>query len=87
MEFQKRVNDIEKVIDSQWKANHHYQEIKKINDSKKKHFNKMYNIQDKETRKEEILKTNSVEERVKRLEENMKSASMNELFRGKNRFR
>ncbi len=87
MEFQKRTNDIEKVFDQRWKANHNYDEIQKKMEQRQQHFNKMYHIRDKNERKKEILEANSVNGQIKRLEENMRAASGNELFRNRNSFR
>ncbi len=87
MEFQKRIRDVSEVVDSQWKANHNYQEIKKYNDGRKAHFNKMYNIRDKEDMKKEILEANSATGQIKRLQENMNASRGNDLFRNRNNFR
>ncbi len=87
MEIQKRVSDLSKVVDRQWQANHNYKEIKKYNDGRREHFNKMYNIHEKEDRRKEILEANSAEGRVKRLQENMNALQGNELFRNRNNFR
>ena len=87
MEFKRRVNDVSQVFDSQWNVNHNYQGQKQFLDARKKHFDRMHNIVDKEERKKEILQANSVEGRVRRLEENMKAASGNELLRNRNNFR
>ena len=87
MEIKKRVNDVNQVFDSQWKVNHNYQEQKQFLDTRKKHFDRMHNIVDKEERKKEILKANSVSGRIQRLEENMKAASGNELLKNRNSFR
>ncbi len=87
MEFQKRIRDVSEVVDSQWKANHNYQEIKKYNEGRKAHFNKMYNIRDKEDMKKEILEANSATGQIKRLQENMNASRGNDLFRNRNNFR
>ena len=75
------------MVDSQWKANHNYQEIKKYNEGRKAHFNKMYNIRDKEDMKKEILEANSATGQIKRLQENMNASRGNDLFRNRNNFR
>ena len=87
MEIQKRVSDIEKVVDSQWKANHNYSQIKNLNDSRKDHFNRMFNIKDKETRDREIREANSIDGKLKRLDDNMKAMRGNDLLRNRNPFR
>ena len=87
MEFQKRIRDVSEVVDSQWKANHNYQEVKKYNEGRKAHFNKMYNIRDKEDMKKEILEANSATGQIKRLQENMNASRGNDLFRNRNNFR
>ncbi|MDD5826328.1 MAG: hypothetical protein PUD25_00970 [Bacilli bacterium] len=87
MEIQKRVSDISKVVDSQWNANHNYNQIREANEKRQQHFNKMFNIKDKKERDKEILEANSIEGRLKRLEGNMQASKGNELFRNRNNFR
>ncbi len=87
MEFQKRVDDISKIVDNQWKANHNYKKINQVKEQTRQHFNKMYNIKDKRERDREILEANSIEGRLKRLEGNMQAAKGNDLFRNRNNFR
>lgn len=87
MNLNKRVNDVSQVFDKQWQVNHNYKENKEFLDNRKKHFNRIHNIVDKEERKKEILEANSINGRVNRLEQNMKAASSNELFRNRNKFR
>ncbi len=87
MKINKKVSDVSQVFDQQWNVNHNYQETKQIIENRKQHFNKMYNIQDKEERKKEILKANSVDGRVKRLEENMKAANGANLLGKMNDFK
>ena len=87
MEIQKRVSDISKVVDSQWNANHNYNQIREANEKRQQHFNKMFNIKDKKERDKEILEANSIEGRLKRLEGNMHASKGNELFRNRNNFR
>lgn len=87
MEFKRRMNDVSQVFDSQWNVNHNYEGNKQFLDTRKKHFQRMHNVVDKEERKKEILKANSVDGRIQRLEENMKAASCNELLRNRNQFR
>lgn len=85
MEIKRRVEDISKVVDKQWQANHN--QIKESNNNRTEHFNKMFNIKPKETRDKEIKDANSIEGRVKKLRENMKASSGNELFKNGNNFR
>ncbi len=55
MDFQKRVKDVSQVFDSQWNVNHDYSEKQKFLDQRKKHFNKMYDIQES-TNAKKIIK-------------------------------
>lgn len=88
MEIKRRVEDLSKVIDKQWQVNNNnYNQVKELNNNRKEHFNKMFNIKDKETRDKEIRDANSIEGRLKRLSENMKASSGNELLRNRNNFR
>lgn len=87
MEFNKRVSDLGKVFDSQWKVNRNYQEKKQFFDERKEHFNRLHNIVDKDVRRKEILEANSVNGRVNRLEQNMRAARGNDLFKNNNNFR
>lgn len=91
MEFNKRVQDVTKVFDSRWEVNHNNQERKEFLDSRKEHFNKMYQIQDREERRKEILWSHSVEGQVNRLNDQMNSASnvnrMGKMNNFKNNFR
>ena len=87
MEFQKKVDDITKVVDNQWKANHNYNQIRQLQEESRQHFNRMYNIKDKKERSKEILEANSIDGRLKRLEENMQIAKGNSFFQNRNNFR
>lgn len=91
MEFKKRVQDVGQVFDSRWKANHGYQERKEFLDGRKQHFNKMYNIQDKDERKKEFLRASSVDGQVQRLSDKMNAADagnrMGKMIDFKNNFR
>lgn len=46
MEMNRRVKDVSEVFDKQWNANHSYQEVKKQSEERKRHFNRMYQIED-----------------------------------------
>lgn len=87
MEFNKRVQDLSQVFDSRWKTNNNYQERKQFFDERKEHFKKMYNIHDKEDRRQEILKANSVSGQVNRLSEKMQAADASQRFMKMNEFR
>lgn len=87
MEFQKRVNDVEKVFDKCWQANHNRENVKQYSEDRKKHFQKMYNIKDKEEHKKEVLEFHSVNGRVKRLEDNMNAANAANKLDKMNSFR
>lgn len=81
MEFNKRVQDISQVFDRNWNVNNNNQSRKEFLDSRKEHFKKMYNIHDREDRRQEMLKANSVNGQVKNLNERMHAmnSSMNRM--------
>lgn len=87
MEFQKRVKDVSQVFDSQWNVNHNYQEVKKFHDNRRAHFNQIYNIQEREERKKEILRINSVDGKLEALNEKMSAADANERLQRRNDFK
>ena len=87
MEFQKRTKDVSQVFDSQWNINHNYQERKEFHNARKEHFNRMFQIQERGERREEILRANSVEGRVQNLNEKMRSADANERLARRNDFK
>lgn len=91
MEFNKRVKDASQVFDSQWKVNHNYKERQEFLNQRQEHFNKMYNIKDKQDMRKEILNANSVNGRVESLNQNMRAASesqrLNRMNNFKNNFR
>ena len=91
MEFNKRVQDVSQVFDRNWNVNKNNQPRKEFLNERKEHFNKMFNIKDKEVRRQEILKANSVNGQVQNLNERMQAmndgqriARMNNI---KNNFR
>lgn len=91
MEFNKRVQDISQVFDRNWQVNKNNVERQQFLNSRKKHFKKMYNINDKADIRREILRANSVNGQVQNLNERMQNmnngqriARMNDL---KNNFR
>lgn len=91
MEFNKRVKDASQVFDSQWKVNNNYKERQEFLNQRQEHFNKMYNIKDKQDMRKEILNANSVNGRVESLNQNMRAASegqrLNRMNNFKNNFR
>lgn len=87
MNFNKRVQDVSQVFDSRWNANHNYQEKKQFLDNRKEHFNKMYNIQDKDVRKQEILRANSVNGKIEGLNQRMGAVNSNERLARRNDFK
>lgn len=77
MDINRRVQDPTQVFDRRWNAN-----MNKANQavqSRKEHFNRMFNINDKTNHRKEILYQNSVEGQVKNLNERM--SVMNESNR------
>ena len=76
MNINKRTQDISQVFDSQWNVNHNYSEVKKFHASRREHFNKMFNIEDKDKRKEAILRASSVNGKIENL--NQKMSAMND---------
>ena len=67
MEINRRVQDTTEVFDRRWNANR-----SKANnevEARKEHFNRMFNIQDKNDQRKEIMYQNSVEGQVKSLNE------------------
>lgn len=87
MEFNKRVQDVSQVFDSQWNVNHNYQEVKNFHDNRKAHFNRMYNIKDKNFRRQEILKANSVNGKIENLNRRINAVSSNEQLARRNEFK
>lgn len=87
MEFNRRVKDVNQVFDSQWKANHNYKERQEFLDKRQQHFNKMYNIKDKQDIKKEILNANSVNGRVESLNQNMRAANEGQRLNRMNNFK
>lgn len=78
MEINKRVQDIDQVFDRNWNVNRNNQNRQKFLDGRKEHFKKMYNIQDKEDRRQEILRSNSVSGQVENLNQRMQAVSQNQ---------
>lgn len=78
MEINKRVQDINQVFDRNWNVNRNNQNRQKFLDGRKEHFKKMYNIQDKEDRRQEILRSNSVSGQVENLNQRMQAVNQNQ---------
>lgn len=78
MEINKRVQDIDQVFDRNWNVNRNNQNRQKFLDGRKEHFKKMYNIQDKEDRRQEILRSNSVSGQVENLNQRMQAVNQNQ---------
>ena len=87
MNFNKRVEDVSQVFDRRWNVNQDYRGRKQFLDDRKDHFKKMYNIQDKEDRKQEILKANSVSGQVQNLNERMQAANNAQRTMQRNNFK
>ena len=78
MEINKRVQDIDQVFDRNWNVNRNNQNRQKFLDGRKEHFKKMYNIHDKEDRRQEILRSNSVSGQVENLNQRMQAVNQNQ---------
>lgn len=87
MEIQKRVKDVSQVFDSQWNVNHNYQEVKKFHDNRREHFNRMYDIQEMEEHKKEILRANSVNGKLETLNQKIDAMTANERLQRRNEFK
>ena len=74
MEINRRVQDVNTVFDSRWNVNKN-KAMNAVN-SRKEHFNRMFNINDKSNMRKDILYQNSVDGQVKALNERM--SAMNE---------
>lgn len=87
MKFNKRRQDVTEVFDRRWQVNNNYQEKKQFLDDRKQHFNKLYNIKDKDERKQEILWANSVDGRIESLNQRMNAVNSNERMARRNDFK
>lgn len=87
MNLNQRLQDTSQIFEKQWKANHNYNNIKEYNEGRKKHFNQMYNIQEKEERQEELLRMTSVDGRLERLTEKMNAAKNTHNIEKMNNFK
>ena len=73
MEVNKRIQDVSQVFDRNWNLNNNNTTRKEFLDSRKEHFKRMYNIRDKEERRQEILRANSVNGQVESLNNRMQA--------------
>lgn len=91
MEIQKRVQDASQIFDRRWQVNNNYKEKQEFFNARQQHFNKMYNIKDRNEKKQEILRANSVEGQIASLNQRMQAVSsgeqINRLNQLKNNFR
>lgn len=88
MEFRNnRVQDISQVFDRNWQVNRNNQQRKEFLDSRKEHFKRMYNIQDKADQRQEILRANSVNGQVQNLNERMQVMNNGQNMMRRNDFK
>ena len=87
MQINRRVQDVTQIFDRNWNVNKNNQQRQDFLDGRKEHFKKMYNIHDKEDRKQEILKANSVNGQVQNLNERMQAASNSQRRMQMNNFK
>lgn len=88
MEFRNnRVQDISQVFDRNWQVNRNNQQRKEFLDSRKEHFKRMYNIQDKADQRQEILRANSVNGQVQNLNERMQAMNNGQNMMRSNDFK
>lgn len=88
MENNKRLQDLTQVFDSRWNAD---KGRKEFLDERKEHMKRMFNIQDKQDYRKEILRANSVNGRIENLNDKMGAANnmqrMDRLNNFKNNFK
>lgn len=82
MNINNRVQDIEQAFNRNWNVNRNNQQRQEFLDSRKEHFKRMYNIKDKEDKKQEMLKATSVNGQVESL-----NSRMSGMIGSQNRFR
>ena len=82
-----RVQDISQVFDRNWQVNRNNQQRKEFLDSRKEHFKRMYNIQDKADQRQEILRANSVNGQVQNLNERMQAMNNGQNMMRSNDFK
>ena len=83
--FNKRVQDTTQIFDSRYNANKN--KANQAVNSRKEHFNKMFNIKAKEDQKQELRYQNSVEGQVKSLNERMNIQNQANRINRTNSFR
>lgn len=82
----KRLQDLNNVFDSRWKANNYrYNGVEENIKNNNEHFNRMYNIKSREEKKQEIMHANSVDGRLENL--NNKMSVLDMYKRNNNNFR
>lgn len=88
MEFgNKRVQDLSQVFNRNYQVNKNNGGSNNLVRERKDFFNRMYNIKDKESRKDEILRANSVEGQVKALNDRMNAMNGSQNRNRMNDFR
>ena len=87
MNFNKRIEDVSQVFDRNWQVNRNNIERQQFLDSRKEHFKKMYNIQDKADMRREILNANSVNGQVQNLNERMQNMNNGQRMMRMNDFK
>ena len=88
MEFKNnRVQDLSQVFDRNWQVNRNNTQRREFLDSRKEHFKKMYNIQDKADHRQEILRANSVNGQVQNLNERMQAMNNSQNMMRRNDFK
>ena len=83
--FNNRVEDLTKVFDRRWSADKN-----KANDAvqqRKDHFNKMFNMQDKDVQRKDMLYQNSVNGQVNSLNERMNAMNQGNRINRMNNFK
>ena len=88
MEFKNnRVQDISQAFDRNWQVNRNNTQRQEFLNSRKEHFKKMYNIQDKSAQRQEILRANSVNGQVQNLNERMQAMNNGQNMMRRNDFK
>lgn len=83
----RRVQDVSQVFDRNWNVNKNNQKRQEFLDGRKEHFKKMYNIRDKEDKRQEILKANSVNGQVESLNNRMQAVTNGQRITRMNDFK
>ena len=85
MEINRRVQDITQIFDRRYNANKN--KANQAVQSRKEHFNRMFNINDKEDHRKEFRYQNSVEGQVKNLNDRMNAMNQGNRIDRMNNFR